>query len=158
MSRHSVTHFKAGTASTANVIMWQLRAVSTQRIWLYELALSVAIAPNTSGPRWALNRPTATGTSTATVVPQAEDPDVPAAVSLLDTTWSANPTLGSVDLRNYTTPNAIGSGIVWTWYDQPFVIPKSGGLCIVNRNNPGTSRPEVTTFTPSLVSNQWQPA
>lgn len=137
MSRHSVTHLKAGVNSP-NTIMWQLRATSTQRIWLYELALSVSTAP-TTGPRWRLNRATATGTSTGTVVPQPEDPGVPAPASLLDITWSANPTLGSVDLRQYATPNAIGSGIVWTWYDQPLVIPVSGGLCVVNGNATGTT-------------------
>lgn len=137
MARLSVTHLKAGV-NVSNTIMWQLRAVSSQRIWLYELALSVSTAP-TTGPRWRLNRPTATGTSTATVTPQQEDPGVAASVSLLDTTWSANPTLAGTDMRQYATPNAIGSGIVWTWYDQPLVIPQSGGLCIVNGNASGTT-------------------
>lgn len=144
MSRFDVTHTKAGV-NTANTIMWQLRCVSTQRLWLYELGLSVATAP-TTGPNFRLNRPTATGTSSATVVPQGEDPDVVAAVSLLDTAWSGNPTLAGTDLRNYAVPNTIGSGIVWTWYDQPFVIPKSGGLCIVNGNATGATLGTLTIY------------
>jgi hypothetical protein len=137
MSQYSVTHVKVGV-NTANTIMWQLKATSTQRLWVFEIGLSVVAAP-TVGPQWRLNRPTALGTSTATVTPQPEDPDVVAAVGLLDTTWSANPTLGGTDLRTYATPNSIGSGIVWTWADRPFVIPKSGGLCLVNGLAAGTT-------------------
>lgn len=137
MSRYSATHVQAGT-NAANTILWQLRAVSTQRIWLFELGLSVAVAP-TTGPNFRLNRPTATGTSSATVTPQPEDFETAAALSKLDTAWSVLPTLGGVDLRTYAVPNAIGSGIVWTWYDQPLVIPVSGGLCIVNGNATGAT-------------------
>lgn len=137
MARYSGTHVKAGV-NTANTIMWQIRSVSTQRQWLFELGLSVVTAP-TTGPSFRLNRPSAVGTSSATVAPQPEDLDVVAAVSLLDTAWSVNPTLGSIDLRTYATPNSIGSGIVWTWYDQPLVIPKSTGLCIVNGNATSTT-------------------
>lgn len=145
MGRYSVTHAKAGV-NTANTIMWQLKAASTERIWLVELALSIEVAP-TTGPAWRLNRPTATGTSSATVTPQGEDPDIVTAVGVLDTAWSSNPTLGSVDLRRYATPNSIGSGIVWTWYDRPLVIPKSGGLCLVNANASG-----ATTGTMSIYA------
>jgi hypothetical protein len=135
MARYSATHVKVGV-NTANTIMWQMRAASTQRLWVLEIALAVVAAP-TTGPSWRLNRPTAVGTSTATVTPQPEDPDVVASTGLLDTTWSANPTLGGTDLRTYATPNSIGSGIVWTWSDQPLVIPKSGGIALVNANATG---------------------
>jgi hypothetical protein len=137
VARYSVTHAKAGV-NTANTIMWQLRAVSPNRCELIELALSISVAP-TTGPSWRLNRGTAIGTSSATVTPQAEDPSTPAAISKLDTTWSANPTLAGTDLRQYATPNAIGSGIVWTWYDKPFRIDTATGLCIVNGNATGTT-------------------
>jgi hypothetical protein len=135
--RYSVTHSKAGV-NTANTIMWQLRAVSPDRVELVELALTVKVAP-TTGPSWRLNRGTAIGTSTATVTPQTEDPDVAAASARLDTTWSANPTLGGTDLREYATPNAIGSGIVWTWYDKPLQINIASGICLVNGNATGAT-------------------
>lgn len=138
MARYSATHRKAGV-NTANTIMWQLRAASTNMIEIVELGLSVAVAP-TTGPSWRLNRGTALGTSSATVQPQIESPPtVAASAALLDITWSANPTLGAIDLRQYATPNAIGSGIVWTWYDKPLPLLISTGICLVNGNATGTT-------------------
>lgn len=142
MAWFSVTANKAGV-NTANTTMFGIRADATQRIWLVELGLSVKVAP-TTGPSWRLNRVTATGTVTTSIVPQPEDPDVAAALGRMDTVWSVNPTLGGVDLREYATPSTIGSGIVWTWFDEPFVIPKSGGLAVVNANATGTT---LGTFT-----------
>jgi hypothetical protein len=130
MARYSVPNAKNGV-NTANTIMWQLRAVSPDRAELVELGLSVKVAP-TTGPSWRLNRPTAIGTSSATVTPQPEDPDTRAADARLDTTWSVNPTLAGTDLREYTTANAIGSGIVWTWYDRPLRISIATGIALIN--------------------------
>jgi hypothetical protein len=137
-----VTNAKAGV-NTANTIMWQLRSVTGEgTIFLRELALSVKTAP-TTGPSWRLNRPTAVGTSSATVTPLAEASGlVTAAQARLDTAWSANPTLAGTDLREYATPNAIGSGIVWTWPDKPFEIglgATAGGLAVVNGNATSTT-------------------
>lgn len=130
MARYSVTSNKAGV-NTANTTMWSLRAASTQRVWLYELGISIEAAP-TAAPVIRLNRQTANGTITTSITPQAEDPGNAAAVTLLDTVWSVAPTLGAVDLRRWPLPNSVGAGIVWTWYDSPLVIPVSGGLAIVN--------------------------
>jgi hypothetical protein len=141
---YSVTSNKAGV-NIANTIMWTLRADATQRIWLVELGVSVEVAP-TTGPAWRLNRVTATGTITTSIVPQPEDPDVPAALTRLDTVWSVNPTLGGVDLRRYATPSTIGSGIVWTWFDEPFVIPKSGGVAVVNANPSGATVGSMSVY------------
>ncbi len=137
MSRYEVTSAKAGV-NTANTLMWMLRPDATERLHLLELALSVEVAP-TTGPAWRLNRPTAVGTSSANVVPQQEDPDTAATGARLDTTWSAAPTLGGVDMRRFAIPAAVGSGVVWTWYDAPLVIPKGAGLCIVNANASGAT-------------------
>ncbi len=137
MSRYSATTTKAGV-NTANTIMWALKAGASQRVHLLELGLSVEVAP-TTGPAWRINRPTAVGTATATVTPQAEDPGVVTAATLLETTWSAAPTLAGTDLRRFAIPNSIGSGIVWTWYDMPLVIPAGGSLAIVNGNAAGAT-------------------
>jgi len=140
--RFAVTNNKAGV-NTANTIMWQLRSSTTEgTIYLRELGLSVKVSP-TTGPSWRLNRPTALGTSSATATPLTEDAgNVVAALSRLDTTWSVNPTLAATDMREYATPNAIGSGIVWTWPDKPLTIgvgATAGGLCLVNGNAAGTT-------------------
>ena len=144
MSRYSMTTTKAGI-NTANSVMWAIKAGASQRVQLLELGLSVEVAP-TTGPAWRLNRPTAVGTATATVTPQAEDPGVVAATALLETTWSAAPTLAAVDLRRFAIPNSIGSGIVWTWYDSPLVIPAGGSLVIVNGNAAGAALGTLSAY------------
>lgn len=139
MPRYSVTHDKAGV-NTANTIMWQLRAGTAARIQLLELGLSVITAP-TVGPAWELNRPTAVGATFTSVTPQTEDDpaDVTAALGRLDHVMGTLPTLASTDLRKYATPNAIGSGIVWTWYDEPLRIAPTLSLAIVNGNATSTT-------------------
>jgi hypothetical protein len=144
MARYAVTHSKAGV-NTANTHMWGIRAASTDRLYIYELGLAVKVAP-TTGPSFRLNRATAVGTSSASVVPQPEDPDVTAAVGRLDTAWSAGATAGAVDMREYAVPNSIGSGIVWTWYDQPLIVPKSGAILIINGNATGTTLGTLTIY------------
>lgn len=137
MGRYSVTTNRAG-ANTANTQMFQLRAGAGQTILLVEFAISVEVAP-TTGPAWRLNRPTAAGTASTQVVPQPEDPDNTAALGRLDSAWSVAPTAAAVDLRRYATPNAIGSGIVWTFYDRPFRIPAAGALLLINGNATGAT-------------------
>jgi hypothetical protein len=144
VARYSVTHNKAGI-NTVNSAMWQIRATATQRIFLYELAIFIEAAP-AAAPVIRLNRPTAVGTSTATVAPQPEDPGTPAAATLLDTTWSAAPTLAAIDMRRVPLPNSVGAGIVWTWYDTPLVIPVSGGLAIVNAIAAGATLGSLTMY------------
>jgi hypothetical protein len=80
------------------------------------------------------------------VTPQSEDPQNSAAVSLLDTAWSANPTLGGTDLRRIPLAASIGAGYVFTFYDAPFVIPQSGGLCIVNAIAAGATVGSLTMY------------
>jgi hypothetical protein len=136
MSRYSVTNTKAGI-NTANSVMWQLRAAASARLAL-ELGIAVAVAPTTN-PQFRLNRPTAIGTSTATVTPQAEDPGNAAASDPARHHVVNPPTLGAIDLRSFPVPASIGAGIVWTWYDTPFVIPGGTGLSIVNANATGAT-------------------
>lgn len=138
MARYTVTSNKAGV-NTANTIMWQLRAV-TSRAYLLELGLSVAVAP-TTGPEFIMFRSATAGTSTATVTPQPEGSLAPASSLLLDTTWSANPTSAATAMRGFAVPNAIGSGIVWTWYSKPLEIEPAatGHIQIVNGNAAGAT-------------------
>jgi hypothetical protein len=54
--------------------------------------------------------------------------------------WRLNrPTAAATDMRVYATPNAIGSGIVWTWYDRPLRIPAATGLILINANAAGAT-------------------
>jgi hypothetical protein len=138
VARYSVTHNKAGI-NTANSLMWQLRPV-TNRSYLLELGLSVAVAP-TNGPEFILSRSLTLGTSSATVVPQIEGSLGKAATLLLDTTWSVAPTTATIPMRRYAVPNAIGSGVVWTWYDKPLEIDLGAtfAIQIVNGNASGVT-------------------
>ena len=140
--RYVVSNNKSGV-NTANTIMWQLRSSASEgTLYVREVGLSVKVAP-TTGPSWRLNRPTALGTSSTTVTPLPEDAgNLVAPLARLDSAWSVNPTLASTDMREYSTSNAIGAGIIWTWPDKPLVIgtgATAGGLCLVNGNATGTT-------------------
>jgi len=126
--------------NTANTIMWAIKAAAGQQVRLLELTLSVEVAP-TTGPVWRLVRSTAAGTATASVVPQSEDPAalVVASTTLVETAWSTAPTLATVDHRRMATPNSIGSGFGFTWFDRPFIIPAGGSLAVVNANATGVT-------------------
>lgn len=138
MARFEVSNAKAGV-NAANTTMWQIRTVATSRCRVFEIGLSVAVAP-TTGPSWRLNRSTAVGTSSATVAAEEQDPGGGAPTALLDTAWSVNPTLAANDMRKYATTNTIGSGIVWTWPDhRPLIVPISTAVAIVNANATSTT-------------------
>jgi len=140
MARFEVANTKAGI-NTANSPMWQLRTATTTRARVFEIGISTAVAPTTA-PSWRLCRATAIGTSSATQAAEEEDPGGPAAVTLLDTAWSAAPTLSTTPMRLYAPPVTAGSGIVWTWPDhRPLIIPNAAasGLVIVNNAATGTT-------------------
>lgn len=138
MARYSVTHAKAGV-NTANTIMWMLRAV-TNRGYLLELGLSVAVAP-TTGPDFQLFRSATAGATPTSTTPQPEGSLAPTSTTLLDTAWGTLPTLAATGMRGYAVPNAIGSGVVWTWYDKPLEIEPAatGHIVIVNGNATGAT-------------------
>lgn len=140
MARFELANNKAGV-NTANTTMWQFRTATTTRARIFEIGISIATAP-TNAPSWRLARATAIGTSTATATAEEEDPGGPAPVSVLDTTWSAVPTVSATNMRLYATPVTAGSGIVWTWPDhRPLIVPNNvaSGLCIVNTIAAGTA-------------------
>lgn len=135
MGNAVVSNNKAGV-NTANTIMWQLRAV-TNRIWIYEIGLSVSTSP-TTGPSWQLIRPSAVGATFTSTAAEKEDPNGATITGVLDTVMGTPPTIGSNYMRRYATSNAIGAGIVWTW-TTPMAIASTAGLCIVNANAAGTT-------------------
>jgi hypothetical protein len=141
--RYGVSHTKAGV-NTADTPMWLIHPGTNDDVFVYEIGLSVAgtTAP-TNGPMWRLVRSTAFGTISTQVTPVLEDPGSNTANAKLDVAWSVNPTVAAqssfADLRRFQTTNAIGNGIVWTWYDKPLYIPASAGVCIVNGTAAGAS-------------------
>lgn len=122
--------------------MWMLRPGSNDDFYVSEIGLSIAVA-STTGPMWRLAKATALGTTPVQATPQLEDPGATTANGRLDLSWATAPTAAAqtanTDLRRYTPTNAIGNGIVWTWYDKPLFIAAGAGLCIVNGNAAGAT-------------------
>lgn len=134
--RYGVSHTKAGV-NTADTPMWVLRPGTNDAWKVYEIGVSVggSVVP-TNGPMWRLARTSALGTQNAQVTPIIEESGADTPNGRLDVGWSANPTTPTQasfgDLRRFSTTNAIGNGIVWTWYDTPLVIAAGSGLCVLN--------------------------
>lgn len=141
MTRYSVSHTKAGV-NTADTVMWMLRPGSNDDLFIYEIGLSIQVVP-TAGPMWRIAKATGLGTTPVQATPQLEDAGATTANGRLDISWASSPTVGTqasfTDLRRYTPTNAIGNGIVWTWYDKPLYIAAGTGLCIVNGNAAGAT-------------------
>jgi hypothetical protein len=136
---NAVASNNKGGVNVANTIMWQLRA-PTNRLWVYEIGLSVSTAP-TTGPSWQLIRSATVGTNaggTNTMLGEKEDPGGATITGTLDNAWTGTPTIGTNFMRRYATSNGIGAGIVWTW-TTPLAIPAAGGLAIVNGTATGTT-------------------
>lgn len=138
MSRYEAASSKAGT-NTANTILWAIRAGANRKVFLFELGLSVEVAP-TTGPTFRLLRAATVGTASASVAFQEAEPtsSADAATAVLETTWSAAPTLAAVDLRRLAAAAAIGPGPLWTW-DRGLLIPPGASLLIVNANATGAT-------------------
>lgn len=147
MARFEVSNARAGV-NAANTFMWQLRTAAGSRARIFEIQLSVAVAP-TAAPSWRLARAATLGVTPTTVAPEEQDPGGGAATALLDTAWATPPTAAATDLRRYATPITAGSGIVWTWPDhRPLILPVSSGICIINANATSTN---LGTFNCTFV-------
>lgn len=141
--RYGVSHTKAGV-NTADTPMWLIHPGTNDTIKVYEIGLSIAGTTSpTNGPMWRLARSTAFGTISTQVTPVVEGVVADTANGRLDVAWSVNPTTPTqasfADLRRFQTTNAIGNGIVWTWYDEPLYVPTSAGLCVINGTAAGTT-------------------
>lgn len=135
--RYEVGVSKAGV-NTANTVMWQLRAPS-RRTRIYEIGIFVETAPTTA-PQFVLARATAGGTSTTSTLGQARDTTDAASTSTLDSAWSSAPTFSTTGpfLRRMALPVTAGSGIIWTWPDQPLVITTTATTYLVVANAAAT--------------------
>lgn len=90
-----------------------------------------------------INRPTAIGTRTTPVALLALNPNEPAltGINLVDSAvaFSVQPTLAGNDLDRHSVPATVGSGRIWTWEDEFFVVDTSKSIAIINRATNGTS-------------------
>lgn len=146
MSMYGASFSRAGI-NTADSIYANLWNGGSQRIKLFEVSCTIAVAPTTA-PVFYLVRTTARGTQTATLAGQALDPADSAAGGTVDSTWSANPTkAGTISTAGIVAAGlAVTAGglVVFQFYDEPLVIAAGAGLCLANVNASGAT---TGTFT-----------
>lgn len=127
------------TTGTALTPIAALRSSTANRTEIREIQLFNVTAPTTSGGV-GLMRSTGQGTASASVTtPQPRDPSSSGDTAILETAWSAAPTVGAVGtvMKRWHHGTSIGNGIVWT-YDltSPLILPASntatGSLVLVN--------------------------
>jgi hypothetical protein len=105
----------AGGAGTISVAQAELRAASTDAIYVYEVGVSLTAATASS---IGLGRPANSGSVAGgtLAVGLGNDQDVAAAVGGIVTTgWTTAPTAPTNFFRRIGLPAAIGNGVIWTW-------------------------------------------
>ena len=131
---HNVSARTAATAATAGVCaanLWNPHASKRVEVTWYSWFKTVATADNL-----AIARTTARGTATTTTTPTVENTYerdvVNVAGILLDTAWSAQPTVVAAAgyLNRWRGPAADGAGFIWP-FSTPFCIPPGTGLAII---------------------------
>lgn len=142
-----IAGFSRAGINTANSPVAAIVATSTAtRISVVEIGVGVAVSPTTA-PMFYLSRVSARGTQTATLASQPLDASDAAAVGTVDSTWSANPTFSTSNfLAMGGLSTTAGGFLIWTFYDQPLVIPATSGngIVIANQNAAGST---LGTFT-----------
>jgi hypothetical protein len=144
MSRWGAGVSRSGI-NTADTAYFNLVGGTTDRLSIVEIVVNIAVAPTTA-PALYLARTTARGTQASTLAGQPFD--------LADTgttnagTLDVTGTAGSQP--TFTAANKIGVGglavtaggvFVWTFYDQPLVVPATAaaGLAVCNANASGAT-------------------
>lgn len=132
--------YSAGATRTiqnaANGPDFQIRPTSTaERLLIREIGINVGATALATAASLYLARSTAIGTVTTTLAGQPNDPADGAAIGTLDSAFSANPTFSTTAfLRKGGLATAIGSQLIWTFYDVPLVVDRvtASGLVIAN--------------------------
>lgn len=116
------------TVTTTGAGRVQLRAGSADRVSVVEIGLTIGAA---TASTFGLYRSATLGTTSTTVVPVPHDPGDGASPTVVETAWSAAPTISTnVPLRRITLPATVGAGFVWQFYDKPIIIATSAGLIL----------------------------
>lgn len=121
--------------NTANSVYFQIRNATTQRLYIVEFGITIAVAPTTA-PQFALARSTATGTNSTTVLGTASDSADTASTANLDSAWSVNPTFTTTGPFLWSAAMPVTAGSGWAWVApndrSRIVVPTSGGICLAN--------------------------
>lgn len=116
-------------AAASGAAFAAIRAAASDRVRVTEIGgfLNAATASSVQLVRAATN-----GTTSTTVVPQANDPADASATSLVATAWSAAPTISTnVPLRRVVLPATAGNGWIWV-FPQPIIVASTADLLLWN--------------------------
>jgi hypothetical protein len=130
---------RAGINTAGPQLYWQLRS-ATPRIRIYEVGVSVSVAPTTA-PVFQISRATASlGTASTTLTGIALDAADAAATGIFESAWSGAPTINTSYQRMMGLPVTAGGGFIWTWpEDSPLVLAGTNALQITNANASGAT-------------------
>jgi hypothetical protein len=137
------THSARTTVGTINVPTWELRAGATYRLYVREIGVFLGAA---TASALGIGRPAAAGTATSPVTAVALDPADGASTGATAIAWSSAPTSPTIFLRRVGLPATIGAGVIWTFYDEPLVIPTSGNIVLWNITASAASVDVYVTF------------
>ena len=130
MAQYSVADRTASV--TTAVRLMELRTAATERIYITEIGVSVAVAG--ASPSLGIIRVNALGvTPTTPKLGQARDPADAVSVSSTAVAWATPPTLPAtpIYLRRVTLPATIGAGWVWTFPPgSELVVPVSSAILL----------------------------
>jgi hypothetical protein len=138
---------KAGINTAGPQLYWQLRTGASYRARIYEIGISISVAPTTA-PVFQISRATASiGTASTSQTGLQLDGADPNATVVLESAWSAAPTINTSYHRALGLPVTAGGGFIWTWpEDSPLVIPVSAALQITNANASGATTGTFYTY------------
>lgn len=148
MGAYSATQSKAGvnTAATTMFNLWSTAGTG----YVQTIIISTPVAPSTI-PDLYVVRSTGRGTPTTTVNGVQFDTGDTAGSLVLDTAWSAAPTVGAVGTALMRLPLALANGASFYFTADTLNSPwirSTNGLAIVNANATGAT---LGTFVVTMI-------
>jgi len=139
MGAYSATASKSGvnTAATTMFNIWSTSGTG----YITTIIISTPVAPSTI-PDLYLTRSTARGTTTTSATANAFDPNDAAGAIVLDSAWSAAPTVNAVTSALIRLPLALANGATFYYTADVLNAPwirTTAGLAIVNANATGAT-------------------
>lgn len=129
--------------NTANTAYFNLSTTSTAtRGKILQITVGIAVAPTTA-PAFYLTRTSARGTATSSLTGLPLDPAGPTALLQIEQCASgAQPTFTNTNkLAVGALAITAGGAWVWSFYDQPLVVPatSANGIAVCNTNASGAT-------------------
>lgn len=151
-NRYQAALSRVGINTAGPQLYWQLRSLSTARLRVIEIGITVQVAPTTA-PVFQISRATSLlGTASTTLAGQKMDVNDGTATGVFESAWSAAPTIDTTYHRIMGLPLAIGNGLIWSWpSDSPLVIGDGGVAHALQISNANASGATTGTFAAYCV-------